>query len=102
MNSKTLESIMFSRVFYSSSVSVKFSGFLFPYNQGTKSPMTQKVCCVKQQTFEPISLIMFNKFHQTDQLQHLPDLLVYIYDLHSPVLTPHLLKKKQKASNSHR
>ena len=54
-----------------------------------------------QQTFEPISLIMFNKFHQPNQLQYLPDLLVNIYDLHSPVLTPQLLKKKQKASNSH-
>lgn len=46
-------------------------------------------------------IIMLNEFHQPDQLQYLPDLLVNIYDLHSPVLTPQLLKKKQKASNSH-
>ena len=46
-------------------------------------------------------IIMLNKFHQPNQLQYLPDLLVNIYDLHSPVLTPQLLKKKQKASNSH-
>ena len=45
---------------------------------------------------------MLNEFHQADQLQYLPDLLVNIYDLHSPVLTPQLLKKKQKASNPHR